>query len=307
MSIGGWWSCVMEDFYNCMKEKGQVSKVEALMFAGKRWLEYDMDKMAIYAPEKYKKFAQPMEVKDFQRVISGAGASWTSELAAALTVPVGPLLMIARYHDLYHDHDAKNYKIISAEKGFGLKGEVVLGENELVVVYYVGKPDLVFYQPNLDVLAPMDHKTTDYIKYNFQAMWKPHPQTAGYIYAINAICKTLGYDRYVDRCIINGCGRQEGAVDRKSGKQRPRFARAFPTYTKGELEEWRQSVMDKVMRLKYALEFHKWIPRESACHLYAGCDFRRVCCQPREARPLVIQSDFQHVAAWEPYDPDEVE
>lgn len=295
LSIGSWWSAVMEDYYNEMS-KGTLTKIKAIGFAAKQWQELKMDDMKLAEPKKYEKFAMRMGPADLKLISHELGVA-ADDIDGL--VPMGPLLMIVRYHDCYFEHDSRHWKILAAEKGFGLRGEVLLGENKDVVVYYVGKPDLTIYEQANNVLAPLDHKTNDYIPWDVQVKYKPHAQTAGYIFAIQKIARDLGYDQIVDRCIINVCGR----IESKEGKAR--FTRVYPGYAPDELEEWRRMLIEKATRLRQCIEHDEWIWKESSCHLYGGCEYRGIDAVPPQTRGIIIESSYQVVPPWSPYEVDE--
>lgn len=312
-AIGSWWSYVLEDFYTELAGRyisggsttGGVSKSEILSYAVKHWAS---ERMNDYASDKhFKAFAKPMAVRDILRIVPSADASWGDFLSTIAygnppLVAFGPILMAARYHDTYAAHDACNWKIISAEKGFGARGEVLLGENDSVVVYYMGRPDLVVLSLPDDSLMPVDHKTSDHIDYNFDSKWQPHPQTAGYIFAVGKIAADLGYNRVVDRCIINGAARLEPSDNPKDGKEKPRFKRAYPNYSPSQIEEWRLGVLEKARRLRYCVENNVWSWKESSCHTYSGCDYRPIDSRAPGARDLVIATDYEVAEPWSPYE-----
>lgn len=291
LTIGSWWSNVMEDFYNSTMTK-HTTKADIAIFAAQQWVKMEMNKMREHDPKRYDKFAMPFGYADLIHL--------APELANAVQevkdlVPVGPLLMVCRYFDTYGEVDQRSWKVISAEKGFGLLGEVSIGENDSVVVNYVGKPDLVIYEKSSNTLFPLDHKTSEYLPYDAQVKYKPHAQTAGYIFAIKTLAAQLGYTQPVDRCIINVCSRQE------SKEAKPRFVRVYVSYTEAELKEWQLGILAKATRLRHCLEKNEWIWRESACHYYGGCEYRGLDSVPPSARPIIIQSSYQQVPAWEPY------
>jgi hypothetical protein len=303
MSIGGWWSAVLEDFYNMMRDAqmapapGPCSACTAgdhmmqnhthahyakyptqndfIEHAGKRWREAKMDLVEQSKPKAYKEFG---------------GAK-------------GAALMAMQYYQEQGKLDFQNWKIVGAEQGFGQRGEVLLHEDSKIVIYYMGKPDLVVLSDGGKTLLPVEHKTIHRIDRRIQTKYKPHPQIAGYVFALNRIARNLGYDRPVDRCIVNVCGRALPAEKPKDGIKKPRFTRVFPSYSVEELEEWRLNVVNKVMRLHFCLinDIWNWNEGPFTCHMYGGCEYRGIDSKPPSVRPLVIQSDFVTVEAWTPY------
>ena len=138
-----------------------------------------------------------------------------------------------------------------------------------------------------------------------QARYKPHSQTTGYIFALSKIAKDLGIDRPVDRCIVNVAARSRPSDNPRDGKKKPRFARVYVAYSSEELEEWRLGVLDKVTRMRHAIEHGDYIWREASCHLFRGCEFRRVDSTPPGARDIILTADFIKAEPWAPYEVEE--
>lgn len=290
MSIGGWWSAVLEDFYNQCKLAQYVSETDSRILqkhvvypsqqsfiesAAKRWREAKMDELAVARPKAYKEFG------------GAAGAA----------------LMAMQYYTGQGKLDCANWKIVGAEKGFGQRGEVLLHEDENTLIYYMGKPDLVVLADNGNTLLPVEHKTIHRIPSNIQIKYKPHPQIMGYVYSLNVIAASLGYDKPVDRCIVNVAARAMPSDKPKDGIPKPRFTRVFPHYSLEELEEWKTNVVNKVKRLRHSLLNDEWLWKEgpSTCHLYGGCEYRGIDSRPPSMRELIIKSDFVEIAPWSPY------
>jgi PD-(D/E)XK nuclease superfamily len=295
MSIGGWWSAVLEDFYNQIKtaqagggNKGPrinettfslipryPTQNEFIEAAAKRWREAKMDELAAARPKAYKEFG---------------GATGAARMALEYYMGQGKL-------------DCVNWKIVGAEKGFGQRGEVMLYEDSFMVIYYMGKPDLVVLADNGNTLLPVEHKTIHRIPKNIQVKYKPHAQVKGYVFSLNVIAKELGYDKPVDRCIVNVAARALPAEKPRDGIRKPRFTRVFPQYSLEELEEWRLNVVGTVKRLHYSLINDEWLWKEgpNTCHLYGGCEYRGIDARPPAMRELVTKSDYVQIEAWTPY------
>ena len=287
MNIGQWWSRTMEYLYSHLKSSqegfpdgnGRAYEVptmaDALKYAATAWSELKMDELEKSAPKAFKTF----KGRD------------------------GAIIMTSRYFETTFQHDIANWRIIAVEYGFGLRREVFVGENNRVVVYYMGKPDLVVLSKGDDQLMPVDHKTVQYITGDLTRKYKPHPQTVGYIYAIDQLSKTLGIERKnCDRCCINAGARQEPTdKPRDGGPPKPRFTRVYPCYNPQEIEEWRQSLIDKAERMRSAIENGKFVRNENACHLFAGCEFRGICAVPPASRSIIIRANYNEGEAWVPY------
>lgn len=313
MNIGIWWAAVLEDFYIHMglNQRQMLSNPPAregmLSYAIKNWINLDMHTLSKRDPKRYEAFANSVSKDDLKRALPSSVHKILDEILGTTNVPLGALLMAGRYYDTYAETDFRNWKVIAAEQGFGLRNEVFVGESDRVVVNLTGRPDLVVLNVGDDTLLPVDHKTVDRIKSDASRKFKPHPQTVGYIYAVGALAKSLNYDRVVDRCIINLGARLEPSEKPRDGNIRPRFTRVYPAYSAAEIEEWRQGVILKCERLRNSFETDKWMWNESACHLYGGCDFRGVHALASNARHVAIDADFVQVDPWKPYEVEEDE
>ncbi len=278
MSIGSWWSKVLELFYINMQSRqqsgaGYVTRSEMMAFAASAWQDCKMEQLKTQNPKAYADF----------NGINGA------------------IIMASEYYDRVGDIDNRNLRIVSSEAGFGLRGEMILFEDNEIIIHYVGKPDLTVFDTASKVLAPMDHKTVDRVRSDLQRKYKPHGQTCGYIWALGKLAKDLGYDTPVDRCIINVCGRLAPAENPRDGKKKPRFTRVYPTYSPDEVEEWRLGVVNKVRAIRRAILSDEWYMNDKICHLYGGCDFRLVDAVAPANRYIVLGADFVKVEPWIPY------
>ena len=272
MAVGQWWSHFMQDVYDDI-QRGTLSQDTLVQHAAFRWDELEMAAF------------EHLDIKHYDAFGGKEGAV----LMAVEYLPQAQL-------------DAQQWKIIAVEAGYGLHGEVPLGENDKVIVNYVGKPDKVILQVADERLIPVDDKTVDNIEWDLQRKYKPHAQTAGYIFAVGHLAKALGYDKIVDRCIINCAARKAPTEKPRSGKKKPRFVRVYPNYSASEIEEWRLGIMAKATRMRYCIENNEYIWKEQSCHIYSGCNYRRIHSVAPESRQLVIDTDFVQVKPWKPYE-----
>lgn len=279
MAIGGWWSDVMEEFYMTMKDKehlGEITKDGIQEIALKAWAKNDLDRVDAKRMAKF------------------------GDLA-------GAVLMLLEYYNSTYLTDCYNWKIIAAEAGFGLRKEVKLGETSRVVVYWIGKPDLVIVENRR--LTPVDHKTVERIDGRTIYRYKPSVQMAGYVYSTEVIAKSLGYDCIVDRCIVNICGRARPSDNPRNGKKRPRFVRATPNFTRDELEEWRRGVVTKCERIATCIKTNTWNWNDTTCHdmYHRPCDFLHYHSTTPGSREIILNADFTERKPWVPYEVEEEE
>lgn len=272
--IGVWWARLMEWYYTAMATGGMKKDV-LITLVEEAWRQEKMDDLKAEFPSSYEKFGGLM----------------------------GATQMAAEYYDFSYAFDTVNWKITAIEAGFGRKREVKIGENDKVVVYWLGKPDLLINEGGR--FMPVDHKTKDAIMPNHVYSFKPHPQTAGYIVAAQVIADSKGMDCTIDRCLINVAARQSPTENPRNGVRKPRFQRIPVSYSQPELEEWRIQTLAKASRLRYCIENDEWTFNSEACHVYSGCDYRSIHSAPPATRPIIIQSQFTIGEPWIAYDPGE--
>ena len=272
--IGGWWSDVMENFYNALKDGVVIDKAKIQEIAVKAWAENGVEQAAASDPDKYDKFGN---------------------------LP-GAVLMLQEYFESQYSIDSRIWKVIATEAGFGLNKEVFVGESNSVVVYWVGKPDLVVVENGR--LIPVDHKTVTKIDGRTIGKYKPGPQMPGYVFANEIIARSLGYtDVRVDRCIVNICAREKPAEKPRDGKKKPRFIRAYPNYTVAEIDEWRTQMVITCERMAQCIRRNEWQWNTNSCHniFMRDCEFLKADSSTPAARDIVLASDFQRTAPWQPY------
>lgn len=273
MAIGSWWSDVMEQFYNFLRDKQEVTNKNIQEFALTSWAKLNLDICAKVDPDKFEKFG---------------------DLA-------GAVLMLQEYHDRQYLIDKMNWKVVGVEEGFGLKKEVPLGETSRVVVYWVGKPDLVIVENNR--LTPVDHKTVSRIDGTTINRYKPSTQMCGYIHSTEVIAKSLGYDVRVDRCVINICSRTRPSDNPRSGKKSPRFIRAYPNFNREEIAEWRKDIINKCERIAHCMRTGEWLWSETTCHnMYMRpCEYLKIHGSTPASREVILLADFMVGKPWQPY------
>jgi len=273
MAIGSWWSDVMEAFYNTLRAGKELTKDDIQRTALEGWASQNLDACAVADPDKFKDFGD----------IAGAVA------------------MLNDYYESQYLIDQRNWKVVAVEEGFGLNKEVCLGETRTVVVYWIGKPDLVVVEN--DRLTPVDHKTVSRIDGFTTGRFKPSTQMPGYVHSCEVIAKSLGYQVRVDRCVVNICSRSRPADKPRSGTRRPRFIRAYPNFNREEIEEWRRNVVAKCERIAQCLRSNDWSWSETSCDNFYNrqCDFKKLDSTTPSARDIVLMADFIQGRPWQPY------
>ena len=163
------------------------------------------------------------------------------------------------------------------------------GMDGAVKVYYTGRPDLVVAD-NDNRFFPIDHKTTDEIRYGVDERYKPHAETAGYIFSIQEM---LG--KPVDRCVINLCAREIPSEPRDKTKEpKPRFKRVMPSYSQTELSEWRLNSLNKCEQIVNLVLFGDYWPQmDTQCFVFNNaCEYHDIDKVKPESREMVIKADY---------------
>jgi hypothetical protein len=273
MAIGGWWSDVMERFYNNLRDNKQVSNDDIQTFAVQSWAEARLDLASLHEPDKFASFG---------------------DLA-------GAVLMLHEYYTSQYLIDQRNWKVIGVEEGFGLKKEIRLGETRNCVVYWIGKPDLVVVENGR--LTPVDHKTVSRIDGSTIGRYKPSAQMSGYVFACEELAKQLGYPIRVDRCVVNICSRSRPSDNPRNGKKKPRFIRAYPNFSREELDEWRRRVVSTCDRLATCIRTNTWNWNDTACSNFfmRDCDYKKLHSVTPSAREFILAADFMQGEPWRPY------
>lgn len=295
-SVGIWWSDVMADFYRSLlvgpngKPAQEMLTESQLVVCGvEHWLRLKMDSFAKLAPDQHDKF----------------GGSFVSMQirpdVPPVPVPLGAINMVTAFYKHRAGSDNAHWKVIAVEAPFGTDENIIVGSDDKVIVAYEGRPDIVI-QDAQGRLMPVDNKTKDHIDIGrLTTEYKPHPQTAGYVFVANLIAAKLGYNVNVDRCMMLVAGRFPSATPRdKSKSPAPRFVQIPVNYSTAELEEWRSQLVRKASRLRYAIEHDDWLIRESSCHYQYGhpCQFLSVCSSPPNQRERLLSVDFEIAKPW---------
>lgn len=276
MAIGSWWSDVMEQFYNALRDGRELQPQDITELALRSWHLCKIDDSSAFEPTAFQKFGD-------------------------LT---GAVLMLTEYYNTQYRIDKNVWKIVGVEEGFGLKKEVKLGESRQCIVYWIGKPDLVVVENGR--LTPVDHKTVSRIDGSTIGRYKPSSQMPGYVYACEELARQLGYDVKVDRCVVNICSRERPSDNPRSGKTKPRFVRAYPNFSREELLEWKSQMLSKCDRIATCIKTGVWNWNETLCHNFymRPCDFLKLHSSTPSARDVILLADFEEAKPWKPYEPE---
>jgi hypothetical protein len=292
-TFGIWWAHVLEDFYNHVERSQKNNeqppqKGDLIKYAIRWWMKDDMDRFALTAPTQYTKFA----IGYIQVDLDGRPVKF----------PQGAALLASQYYDYTLAlQDFVNWKVIATESAFGVLSDVIVAENDSVVVCYQGRPDLVVYDVQKNLVKPVDHKTTSDVNGDFVNNWKPNAQLLGYEVSVQELCKQLKIDTIVDKCIINGIARDIPSLKPKDGRVKSRFRRINVEHSASEIAEWRKQMLARAVRLRYCIENDEWIWKESACHNQYGypCEYKELERRSPEDRLITIHHGYEYVDPWD--------
>lgn len=270
--LGSWWSRVMESIYSNQYEGRFLESKQIVDIATLTWQTLKMNELEALHPKMWKEF----------------GGQY------------GALAMIAEYGHRQLPIDYKTWKIIAAEASFGRNREVMIGETNRVVLYWMGQPDLfVIFN---DRIMPVDHKSLAKIDSFTQRKYKPHVQIPGYIIAGQVLLKSLGYSLPCDRAIINAVARIDTTTKDGEDIKKPRFKRFTISYTEAELEEWKRLRLRQAELLRESFESGLWLRNENSCSYMWGksCAYQNIDEKDPGAREVVIKADYLIKEPWIP-------
>jgi hypothetical protein len=261
----------MQYYYNSFRQ-GDLNKELVADIALQAWKERGLTAMQPKVPKSY--------------------ADFGGEAAA--------VLMALRYYDETHDYDFNHWKVLSVEEGAGRRRELLVGESNKVRIYYITLPDLIVLVDD-KILAPVDHKTKDYIDPRLQHMFKPHLQTCGYIWTARYFSRLQGLDVTTNQCIINAAARNESGSKAKNDQ---RFKRIPIHYNPDELDHWAKRIVKAGERMRECIYTDFWQWNDESCSKYGGCTYRPIDSAPSDARLQVIKSSYEEREPWVQYTPD---
>jgi PD-(D/E)XK nuclease superfamily len=269
--LGSWWSAVMERIYTADFNQKRLESKQLVDLSMELWTSLKMDELEKIHPKSYKEFGGRF----------------------------GAIAMIAEYATRQLPIDYQTWKIVAAEASFGRNKEVLIGETDKILLYWMGQPDLFVISG--ERLFPVDHKSIAYIDSNTSRKYKPHIQLPGYIVAGQILAKTLGYEIPVDRAVIN-CVARTDRTDKSGESKHARFKRISVSYSPAELEEWKQRRILQAERLRHSFEFNDWAWNEYACPGIWGrpCQYQNIHEKPPEIRDVIRKGDYIVRPPWIP-------
>lgn len=155
---------------------------------------------------------------------------------------------------------------------------VKLHEDDHLIVYISGKPDLIFRYANSPDPVVMDHKRVTRDS-NISIL---RNQFLLYATAIGT-----------DTVIVNKIGFQ------KTYKPKDRFKRVPYVYNKEILEEWKHEVIGRAREMVIAQTYENYPHNRSSCEKWDGCWYQRYCSTRPSAREFLIGSEYIVSEPWD--------
>lgn len=170
----------------------------------------------------------------------------------------------------FYEHD--DWRPLAVE---GVASKVLYQDDEVQYVYN-GKIDLIAEHGNITM--PWDHKHSQ----RRQTPSSLSNQFRGYAWLLE-----------MEYVLVNKIGFQ------KTLKPSERFTRDILTYSKAQLEEWRENTIWWCGFLDQCLQSKHFPMNLTSCDKYAGCIFQNLCERDPEAREWIMQRDYKPQPQWD--------
>jgi hypothetical protein len=174
------------------------------------------------------------------------------------SIPEQKMLLLRSFAQYCEFYAGEKTVPIAVEKGFAFE----LYNSDDLRIIYEGKPDLIA-RPQIDEpIYPWDNKTES----KRSELHSHSNQFIGYVRALET-----------DKLIVNYIGLQ------KEKPPKEKFFRTWNTYTKMQLEEWRNNTIHWCYELKRCSEEGKFPQNRSGCDgKYGQCIFTSLCDAPSD-------------------------
>lgn len=152
----------------------------------------------------------------------------------------------------------------------------LLYEDDEVQFLYNGKVDLIAEHGNIRM--PWDHKHSQ----RRQTPSSLSNQFRGYAWLLD-----------MDYVLVNKIGFQ------KTLKPQERFTRDILTYSKSQLDEWRENTIWWCGFLDQCLQTGNFPMNLTSCDKYSGCIFQNLCERDPSSREWVMERDYKTQPKWD--------
>lgn len=151
-------------------------------------------------------------------------------------------------------------------------------EDEDIIVYLTGKPDLIFKYVESGSIAVMDHKSV--------RRESPISPLRNQFNLYATAMKT-------DTVIINKIGFQ------KTKEPRDRFTRAPMIYHQEHLDEWKEQVIQSAKEMVLFQKLNHYPMNRTSCEKWDGCFFQRFCSTRPSAREFLVGREYIVSPEWD--------
>ena len=139
----------------------------------------------------------------------------------------------------------------------------------------------------------LDRKTTQKaFQHEYIDKYKPSGQMMQYTAGAK-----VGFHTDIKGVIIDAC---------YLGTNLDEYGRFMAGYTKDQIDEWYENTKFYIRMAEQYHEAKKWPQNFEACHVYAGCHFRKLCGSDPAVRPM-FETSMYEVRRWDPLQTREVE
>jgi hypothetical protein len=220
----------------------------------------------------YKNRIRPRQM--FKRVLNNP-LLWTRELEEKCNISQSEAYDVYAVMKAYAlNWKGRDWEPIAVEKGFS---KIIYEDDENLFVWE-GRPDLVAKEPHSgpDLVTPIngelivcDHKTQG----RANSIYQFNNQSRGYLWATGATKFAYNYITFTKTA---------------------QFRREVFPFTPAQIEDWRQSTIEWLFRVKEAKLKAKFLPSWNCSTIYGPCEFHRICEQPKpEIKSFTIKSQFK--------------
>lgn len=155
---------------------------------------------------------------------------------------------------------------------------VKLYEDDDIIIYITGKPDLVFHYPNSSDLVVLDHKrVTREFEYS--------PMRNQFL----LYCTAIGTDTFV----LNKIGFQ------KSKSPKDRFLRKIMLFNDELKEEWKRETVFIAKQMLLVQQSGYYKRQRTSCEKFNGCFLQRYCTTRPNGREFLIGTEYKIGVKWD--------
>jgi len=181
---------------------------------------------------------------------------------------------IFQFREYARFYEGENIIPLYIEQPFMVK----IYEDEDMIVYISGQPDLIFKYTNTNNIAVMDHK-------RMQREFPYSPLRNQFLLYATAM-KT-------DTVIVNKVGFQ------KTKAAKDRFVRTPFVYSQEILDEWKEDAINRAREMVIFEKVQHFPRNRTSCEKFNGCYLQRYCSTKPRAREFLIGTEYIIGKPWD--------